>query len=101
MSIIIVDRSFNALSVSYWEEFYGYSNEAQLLKHYQEGWMKRYPGWHALLETVTFDLLDTQSLNKRKMRGSDQFLHDPVVRANAFLNRFAHIHAGSSNVFVT
>lgn len=43
-----------------------------------------------MLERVEFDLLDTGQLNQRKMLGPDQYRHDPVQRAELFLDRFCH-----------
>lgn len=59
----------------------------RLLEHHRKGWSGRYPGWSADLVRVDFDLLDTQALNLRNMRGPDQFLHDPIPRARAYLAR--------------
>lgn len=69
-------------------DFHGYACEARLLQRYAAGWRARFPGWHATVEAVDFDLLDTPSLNARGMRGPDQYLHDPIPRAMAFLRRY-------------
>lgn len=39
---------------------------------------------------VNFDLLDTLELNLRKMLGPDQYLHDPIPRAQTFIRRIDH-----------
>lgn len=71
-------------------DFHGYVPRARLLRHHARVWSHGYAGWACRVERVTFDLLDTRDLNARKMRGPDQFLHDPVPRAQAFLRRFDH-----------
>lgn len=58
--------------------------------HHKRGWASRNPGWHCTIATVDFDLLDTVELNRRKMLGPDQYLHDPVPRARRFLRRIDH-----------
>ena len=52
-----------------------------------------YAGWDCTIETVDFDLLDTADLNQRKMLGPDQYLHDPVARADRFIERIDHAEA--------
>ncbi|MDE1464290.1 hypothetical protein [Spartinivicinus poritis] len=73
-------------------DFHGYSLNSQLIKHFWKGWSDRYPGWDASIEKVDYPLLDTESLNQRKMLGPDQYLHNPIERAERFMNRFDHEH---------
>ena len=42
---------------------------------------------------VDFDLLDTQALNLRNMRGPNQYHGDVLARANAYLARIDHAGA--------
>lgn len=71
-------------------DFHGYSVRQRLVNQHVRGWRARYPGWDGTVERVEFDLLDTGQLNARKMLGPDQFLHDPVLRAECFLSRIDH-----------
>ncbi|MBU2704901.1 hypothetical protein KCM76_02855 [Zooshikella marina] len=73
-------------------DFHGYSLKNQLIAHFRKGWSARYPGWDAHIEVVDFPLLDTDSLNQRKMLGPNQYLFNPIKRAEQFLNRFDHEH---------
>lgn len=59
-------------------DYHGYSVRSRLLEHHRRGWSRRYPGWDCKVEPVEYDLLSTLELNRRKMRGPDQYLHDPV-----------------------
>jgi hypothetical protein len=61
-----------------------------MLDHYMKGWSDRYAGWDCTLETVDFDLLNTVALNKRKMQGPDQYLHNAIPRARRFIERIDH-----------
>lgn len=73
-------------------DFRGYSCRRNLLLHHTSGWSKvSAPGWHCKIVGVDFDLLETKSLNARKMLGPDQYLMDPRPRARSFLDRFNHI----------
>jgi hypothetical protein len=69
---------------------HGYSSRERLLAHHAKGWSTHRPGWTCALETVEFDLLDTAELNQRKMLGPDQYLHDAIPRARAFIERIDH-----------
>ena len=71
-------------------DYHGYSIRERLLEHHRRGWASHSAGWHCTLERVDFDLLDTAELNRRKMRGPDQYLWDPVPRAVRFLGRIEH-----------
>ena len=74
-------------------DYHGYSLRARLLGHHEKSWAGRHAGWNCRLETVDFDLLDTAELNRRKMLGPDQYLHDPVARAERFIGRIDHAAA--------
>lgn len=71
-------------------DFHGYSRYQKLMSHHESGWTGRYPGWSAKIIEVDFDLLDTQALNSRGMRGPDQYLKCPLKRTEAFIDRFDH-----------
>jgi hypothetical protein len=71
-------------------DFHGYSARERLLRHHRLGWSKRYPGWDAEIEKVDYSLLDTAALNARKMLGPDQYVGDPVARAEGFIERVNH-----------
>lgn len=74
-------------------DYHGYSCRTRLLDHHGRAWASRYSGWHCVIEKVDFDLLDTQALNARKMRGPDQYLHDAIPRARRFVERVDHAGA--------
>jgi hypothetical protein len=74
-------------------DYHGYSPRERLLAHHRKGWSARGPGWDCVVLPVDFDLLDTEELNRRKMLGPDQYLHDPVVRARRFIERVNHADA--------
>ncbi|HEV2897197.1 MAG TPA: hypothetical protein VGX71_05020 [Pseudaminobacter sp.] len=77
-------------------DYHGYSVKYRLLLHHTMGWASQYAeGWNCLLERVDFDLLDTHALNRNKMLGPDQYLHDPIDRAHRFLDRIDHLKAYS------
>jgi hypothetical protein len=71
-------------------DYHGYSCRERLLAHHAKGWSERNLGWQCEIEVVDFDLLDTVELNRRKMLGPDQYLHDPIVRARRFIERVDH-----------
>ncbi len=68
----------------------GYSLRGRLMAHHRHGWTARYPGLDAAVEVVHFRLLCTAELNRRKMLGPDQYLHDPVPRARRFIEARDH-----------
>jgi hypothetical protein len=39
---------------------------------------------------MDFDLLDRQALNENKMFAPDQYLHDPIGRAQKFFKKVDH-----------
>ena len=71
-------------------DFHGYSSRQNLLEHHGKGWSGRSPNWHCSIEVVDFELLDTASLNQRKMLGPDQYLQDASPRAQSFIDRIDH-----------
>lgn len=71
-------------------DYRGYTDRARLLNWFAAGQARFAPGWRGTIEAVHFDLLDTAALNARKMRGPDQYLHDPIPRARAFVASKRH-----------
>ena len=72
-------------------DYHGYSARSNLLNHHKTGWAGHYArDWSCVIERVDFDLLRTAELNKRKMLGPDQYLHDPITRAVAFIACMDH-----------
>ena len=59
-------------------DYHGYSARAHLLEHHRRGWCRLHPQLDCVIENVGFDLLSTIELNRRKMLGPDQYLHDPI-----------------------
>jgi len=59
----------------------------------RKGWAQKYPGWSAASLCVDFPLLDTASLNARKMLGPDQYRMNPIPRAVRFISRFKRLGA--------
>lgn len=74
-------------------DYHGYSARHRLLDHHMQGWSGRYQGWNAVVEKVDFPLLDSTALNARKMTGPDQYIHDPLPRAERFIARVDHAKA--------
>ena len=77
-------------------DYHGYCGRANLVAHHRKGWTGLHAGWECTIEPVKFDLLQTSSLNDRKMLGPDQYLHDPIPRARRFLGRIDHITAAAT-----
>ena len=71
-------------------DYHGYSGRQRLLTHHEKCWASQYDNWGYTLEAVKFDLLSTAELNARKMLGPDQYLHNPIIRAEEFIRRFDH-----------
>jgi hypothetical protein len=71
-------------------DYHGYSLLRNLLAHHGRCWATDYPGWACDIEPVDFPLLGANALNARKMLGPDQYLHDAIPRARAFIGRVNH-----------
>jgi len=80
-------------------DYHGYSTRDRLLAHHWRCWSRQHDGWGGDIEQVDFDLLDTVELNRHKMLGPDQYLHDPVPRAQRFIDRVDH-HGASNRAVV-
>jgi hypothetical protein len=77
-------------------DHHGYSLRNRLLTYHTNGWATRSPeGWNCRLERVSFNLLDRRDLNDNKMLGPDQYLHDPIARAETYLGRVNHVEASA------
>lgn len=77
-------------------DYHGYTLRNRLLRYYTNNWAGEYSqGWHCRLEQVDFDLLSTQALNARKTLGPDQYLFDPISRAQRYLKKINHSAAHS------
>jgi hypothetical protein len=76
-------------------DYRGYSSRDQLLEHHKRVWSSQYDGWLCAIERVDFELLSTADLNKRQMRGPDQYLHDPIPRARRFIEQSDHANAAA------
>jgi hypothetical protein len=75
-------------------DYHGYTLRNRLLRYYTNNWAGEYAeGWHCRLEPVDFDLLSTQTLNARKMLGPNQYLFDPIPRAQRYLWNIDHFAA--------
>ena len=71
-------------------DYHGYSLRGRLLDHHRRSWSVDYPGWTCDIERVDFPILAANALNSRKMLGPDQYLHNAIPRARAFLARREH-----------
>ena len=69
-------------------DYHGYSTYAKLISHHRNGWSQQYENWDCIFQKINFNLLNTASLNSRKMRGPDQYLHNPIQRAEKFIKKF-------------
>jgi hypothetical protein len=74
-------------------DYHGYSIRDRLLEHHKRVWSSQYDGWLCAIQRVDFNLLSTADLNKRQMRGPDQYLHDPIPRARKFIEQRDHVIA--------
>ncbi len=71
-------------------DYHGYSALGRLEKHHRKVWMHQHSDWTAEMVPVDYDLLSTSDLNQRGMRGPDQYLGDPIERAQRFIRRVDH-----------
>ncbi|TYL83938.1 hypothetical protein [Bradyrhizobium cytisi] len=76
-------------------DYHGYSILDRLLEHHKRVWSRQYDGWLCAIRRVDFNLLSTADLNKRQMRGPDQYLHDPIPRARRFIEQRDHANASA------
>ena len=71
-------------------DYHGYSLRTRLLDHHRRSWSIDYLGWDCDVERVDFPILAANALNARKMLGPDQYLHNAIPRARAFIARTDH-----------
>lgn len=74
-------------------DYHGYSVRDRLLAHHNRVWSTQYEGWRYEIKRVDFCLFSTSELNIRNMRGPDQYLHDAVPRARAYIAQIDHHQA--------
>lgn len=79
-------------------DYRGYVERDRLLAWFTARWRAQVSGWSGTVHAVDFDLLDTAALNACKMRGPDQYLHNPIPRARAFLAQKRHATVTSFSV---
>jgi hypothetical protein len=82
-------------------DFHGYSSWAKLLAHARRKNAQRMPGWNCTLVELPPDVLISEEKSKTYdglwLRGPQQYLHDALPRARAYLSRFkppAHLGGG-------
>lgn len=71
-------------------DYHGYTVLDRLERHHRKVWKRQYSDWSATIEPVDYNLLSSADLNRRNMRGPDQYFGDPVQRARAFIHRVDH-----------
>ena len=76
-------------------DYHGYSGRDRLLEHHKRVCSSQFDGWLHTIERVDFKLLSTADLNKRQMRGPDQYLRDTIPRARRFLEHRDHANAAA------
>ena len=74
-------------------DFHGYSRWDELLSHAARKNSRWMPGWDYSLVELPPDVLISEAKSRTYdglwLRGPEQFLHDALPRARAFLDRFA------------
>ena len=73
-------------------DYHGYCSRDRFLTHMYAKAGRWWPGWRATLHELPQDVLISESMSRTYeglwLREPDQFLHDALPRANAFLDRF-------------
>ena len=73
-------------------DYHGYSDRARFLTHTYSKARRWWPGWQASLVELPLDVLVSEEKSRTYdglwLRQPEQFLHDALPRARAFLNRF-------------
>ena len=82
-------------------DFHGYSGWNKLLAHARRKNSQRMPGWNCTLIELSADVLISEEKSRTYdglwLRGPEQYLHNALPRARAFVQRFAlpsHIPVG-------
>lgn len=70
-------------------DWVGYTPRARFLEEYFAAYRARFPGWSADVEVVEADALSWDFCRATRSRHPSQFLHDPLPRALAYVDRFA------------
>ncbi len=76
-------------------DYHGYSKRNSLIDHHRRNYSLEYPGWDAELVLVRKDLCKPEEVASIDMyvRGPDQYLHNALRRAEAFLDKYNSQHA--------
>ncbi|AUG54352.1 hypothetical protein [Thalassospira marina] len=73
-------------------DYHGYCRQNVYLDHVTRRAQQRWPGWQATHITLPRDVLTSEEKSREMdglwLRGPQQFLHDALPRASAFLTRF-------------
>lgn len=73
-------------------DYHGYSNREAFLAHTHRKANQWWPGWNAILVPLTRDVLVSEAKSRAYeglwLREPDQFLHNALPRARAYLDRF-------------
>jgi hypothetical protein len=73
-------------------DYHGYSDRLRFLTHVWTSARRRWPGWDGTLVTLPAEVLISEQASRRHdglwLREPNQFLHDALPRAEAYLNRF-------------
>ena len=73
-------------------DYHGYSSMPRFIDHTWRGARRRWPGWDATLVPLPADVLISESKSRTydglRLREPQQFLHDAMPRARAYLTRF-------------
>ena len=76
-------------------DYHGLTTEQRLLAFAFRRGMRFFPGWDATLVDLPMDVLTSNERSRQIeglwLRQPDQFLHDALPRAQAFLDRFGDI----------
>ena len=74
-------------------DFHGYSRRDAFLAHHRRKAGRWWPGWRATSIELPRDVLVSEvrsmSYEGLRLREPGQFLHDPLPRAHAFIDRFS------------
>ena len=71
-------------------DYRGYTVRNKMLRYHKKNWSRTAENWSCIVEKVQFDLLDTNSLNRRKMKGPNQYFGDPLERSKRFIRGINH-----------
>ena len=73
-------------------DYHGYSGREHFLAHTLKSAQRFWPGWNATLIELPWDVLVSKTKSRTYeglwLREPDQFLHNALPRAEAFLDRF-------------